>query len=165
MEIDRTYASPNYNDRAFAPYMIVIHYTGRPSCREAIEGWLCNPEKQVSSHYVIDEDGNIYQLVDEDKRAWHAGVSEWEGERDINSASIGIELQNPGEEFGYRSFPEVQIQALLELLKNITKRIEIKFILGHEDVAPERKIDPGPLFDWHWLAENGVPNIHCEKEQ
>ena len=162
MDIDKTYQSPNYNERKFAPYMIVLHYTGRPSCEEAITGWLCNPEKEVSSHYVINEDGRIYQLVDEDKRAWHAGVSQWEGERDINSASIGIEIHNPGEEFGYRPFPIEQMRAVAALCLDISKRFEIKFILGHEDVAPGRKKDPGDLFDWQWLADNGVSNIHAK---
>lgn len=162
MQINKTYQSPNFNERKFAPYMIVLHYTGRPSCEEAITGWLCNPEKEVSSHYVIDEDGTIYQLVDEDKRAWHAGVSQWGGERDINSASIGIEIQNPGEEFGYRPFPMEQMQAVAQLCKSITQRFEIKYILGHEDVAPGRKKDPGELFDWQWLADQGVENIHAQ---
>ena len=161
MHIDRTYSSPNYNERKLPVTMIVLHYTGRPSCAEAITGWLCNPEKEVSSHYVVDEDGSIFQLVDEAKRAWHAGVSEWQGVTDINSASVGIEMQNPGEEFGYRPFPIDQMKAVAALCKDISSRFEIKVILGHEDVAPNRKADPGPLFDWQWLADNGVPNIHA----
>jgi N-acetylmuramoyl-L-alanine amidase len=141
--------------------MIVLHYTGRPTCAESIE-WLCDPAREVSAHYVVAEDGEIFALVDEDQRAWHAGASEWEGETDINSASIGIEMQNPGAEFGYRPFPEAQMKAVAALCQNITHRFEIKTILGHSDVAPGRKIDPGELFDWQWLADNGVPNIHAK---
>ncbi|MCB1579269.1 MAG: N-acetylmuramoyl-L-alanine amidase [Rhodospirillales bacterium] len=157
------YTSPNYNDRAddCAPSMIVIHYTGMKTAQAALQR-LCNPEAEVSAHYVIDEDGTLYQLVDEDKRAWHAGVSEWEGCTDINSASIGIELVNPGHEFGYHPFPHEQMAALAKLCKDIMSRHEIKTVLGHEDVAPGRKQDPGELFDWFWLDQHGVPNIHSE---
>lgn len=161
--ISKEYTSPNYGQRkeGLQPYMIVLHYTGRPTAREALE-WLCDPEKEVSAHYVIDEDGTTYQLVEEDKRAWHAGVSEWQGETDINSASIGIELVNPGHEFGYRPFPHEQMAALATLCKDIMARHDIQFVLGHEDVAPGRKEDPGELFDWLWLAEHGVPSIHAK---
>ena len=164
MNINKTHSSPNYNERRLgAPNMILLHYTGRPSCEEAITKWLCNPEKEVSAHYVVDEDGTIYQLVDEDKRAWHAGVSEWKGQTDINSLSIGIEIQNPGHEFGYRPFPLAQMESVAALCKNIMERFEIEYVLGHSDVAPERKVDPGELFDWDWLSNRGVPNIHASE--
>ena len=155
------YTSPNFNERIgyVAPTMIVIHYTGMKTAQDALER-LCDPAAEVSAHYVIDEDGTLYQLVEEDKRAWHAGVSEWEGETDINSASIGIELVNPGHEFGYREFPPEQMEALSELCKDIMARHDIGTVLGHSDVAPERKQDPGELFDWGWLAEQGIANIH-----
>lgn len=161
MEINSSYSSSNYNERADSvdPSMIVIHYTGMKNAEVALRR-LCDPIAEVSAHYVIDEDGTLYQLVDEDKRAWHAGVSLWEGETDINSISIGIELVNPGHEFGYREFPLAQMQVLALLCKDIMGRHFIKTVLGHSDVAPGRKIDPGELFDWKWLAENGVSNIH-----
>lgn len=164
--MDTEYKSPNYNDRAgyTKPVMIVVHYTGMKTAKEALER-LCDPEAKVSAHYVIEENGFVHQLVDEDKRAWHAGVSEWEihgaAETDINSASIGIELVNPGHEFGYRPFPHEQMASLAKLCKAIMERYEIEYILGHEDVAPGRKQDPGELFDWLWLAMRGVPNIHA----
>ncbi len=156
------YTSPNFNDRIGddAPEMIVIHYTGMQSAAAALER-LCDPAAEVSAHYVIDEDGVTYKLVEEENRAWHAGVSQWDGERDINSASIGIELVNPGHEFGYRGFPSAQMEALATLCKDIMSRHDIKTVLGHSDVAPERKQDPGELFDWSWLANTGVPNIHA----
>ncbi len=161
MDIDyTTYRSPNFNERApdmkGAPYMIILHYTGRPSAEEAATDWLCNPEKEVSAHYLIDENGAVFNLVDEDKRAWHAGCSYWQGETDINSASIGIEIQNPGEEFGYSAFPNEQIASVIGLCKNITKRFEIKNILAHSDIAPGRKADPGALFPWAELAAHDL---------
>ncbi len=143
--------------------MIVIHYTGMKMAEDALQR-LCNPAAEVSAHYMIDEDGSIYRLVAEDKRAWHAGVSEWDGITDINSVSIGIELVNPGHEFGYREFPPAQMEALAALCKDIVSRHEIKTVLGHSDVAPSRKQDPGELFDWNWLAGQGIPNIHCGEE-
>ena len=159
------YQSPNFNERIDydMPVMIVIHYTGMKSCEEALQR-LCDPEAEVSAHYVIDEDGGVYQLVQESKRAWHAGVSEWaidgKMETDINSASIGIELVNPGHEFGYREFPQAQMEALAKLCKDISARHEIQTVLGHSDVAPGRKQDPGELFNWQWLKNAGVSNIH-----
>ena len=157
------YSSPNYEIRAAEkkPYMIVIHYTGMKTSKEAIER-LCEPSSKVSAHYLVEEDGSVYCLVDEKHRAWHAGVSEWEGETDINSVSIGIELVNPGHEHGYREFPLVQMQALSELCKGIMERHEIEVVLGHSDVAPGRKMDPGELFDWIWLGRSGVENIHSK---
>jgi N-acetylmuramoyl-L-alanine amidase len=108
----------------------------------------------VSCHYLIDEDGQTYGLVPEDKRAWHAGKAHWRGIDDVNSASIGIELANPGHEFGYRPFPEPQMEALLPLMADIVDRYGITRgnIVGHSDVAPARKLDPGELFDWERLA-------------
>lgn len=119
---------------------------------------LCAPTSEVSAHYVIDETGELYSLVPESKRAWHAGVSYWGGETDINSASIGIELVNPGHEFGYRVFPQAQITSLIALCRGLMKRYAIPpaRVLGHSDVAPGRKIDPGELFPWQVLAEQGV---------
>ncbi len=159
--MDSKYKSPNFNERIGydAAVMIVLHYTGMQSAEAALKK-LCDPAAEVSAHYVIDEDGTTYQLVDENKRAWHAGVSEWNGETDINSASIGIELVNPGHEFGYREFPPAQMESLATLCKDIMSRHDIGSILGHSDIAPGRKQDPGELFDWVWLAKAGVPNIH-----
>lgn len=157
MKINNAYKSPNFNDRksAMVPSMIILHYTGRPTGMEAIK-WLCNPEKQVSAHYVVEENGEILQLVAEDKRSWHAGISYWQGETDINSASIGIEIVNPGHEFGYRPFPLAQITAVITLCHAIMRRHNIGHVLAHSDVAPGRKIDPGPLFPWRQLAAEGV---------
>lgn len=157
MIFDKSYRSSNFNDRLLPIDMILIHYTGMKSAKEALER-LCLPESQVSAHYVIGEDGKIYALVDEDKRAWHAGVSCWKNERDTNSRSIGIELVNPGHEFGYRPFPETQINATVELVKDIVARRNIKpsLILGHSDVAPARKTDPGELFPWSLLAKENL---------
>jgi len=150
--------SPNFNDRkSDAVDMLVLHYTGMQSCDAALER-LCDPQAKVSAHYLIDEDGQIYRLVAEEHRAWHAGVSCWASERDVNSRSIGIELVNPGHEFGYRKFPQPQMQALMELCREILTRHPIppQRVLGHSDVAPGRKTDPGELFDWEWLAVQGV---------
>lgn len=147
----------NYQKRpkGKTPYIIVLHYTGMKTMREAKER-LTNPESKVSVHYLIDEDGKRYNLISEDKRAWHAGLSYWNGDEDINSASIGIEIVNPGHEFGYRPFPKAQIKEVLSLCSAIQKRHDIVHVLGHSDVAPERKEDPGELFDWAYLAEGGV---------
>ncbi|WNJ99301.1 N-acetylmuramoyl-L-alanine amidase [Thalassospiraceae bacterium LMO-JJ14] len=152
------YASPNYNSRdGVAPDMLVLHYTGMKNCGDALEK-LCDPEAEVSAHYLIDEDGTVYQLVDEAARAWHAGVASWRGGSNINSRSIGIELVNPGHEFGYRAFPEAQMQALMPLCRDIVARhaIAARNVVGHSDVAPLRKTDPGELFDWARLAAEGI---------
>jgi N-acetylmuramoyl-L-alanine amidase len=149
--------SPNFNERAGAPVdILVLHYTGMPTAEGALKR-LCAAEAKVSAHYTIDEDGTIYRHVAETMRAWHAGVSYWAGERDINARSIGIELVNPGHEFGYRAFPEAQIAALIELGRGIVQRHPIppQRVLGHSDVAPKRKIDPGELFPWQRLAAEG----------
>lgn len=152
MKLLHSYKSPNFTERRGGhekPSMIIIHYTDMKTGKEALER-LCDPASEVSAHYVIEENGDIYQLVDDDKRAWHAGVGEWEGERDINSASIGIELVNPGHSHGYRDFPDAQIDALIELTKDLILKynIPVDRILGHSDVSPGRKIDPGELFPW-----------------
>ena len=151
--------SPNYNNRpAGKPIdMLVLHYTGMPDAEAALKR-LTDPEAQVSSHFLIDEEGKTYRLVDETQRAWHAGVSYWAGERDINGVSIGIELVNPGHDFGYRPFPEAQMAALIALSREILARHDIPAsrVLGHSDVAPGRKIDPGELFDWQRLAKAGI---------
>lgn len=151
--------SPNYNERKAGKIigMLVMHYTGMRDAEAALRR-LTDPEAQVSSHYLIDEAGKVYRLVDEQRRAWHAGVSFWAGERDINSVSIGIELVNPGHEFGYQPFPEGQMAALIDLSRNILarNRIPSSRVLGHSDVAPARKIDPGELFDWQRLAKAGI---------
>lgn len=145
--------SPNWNERKLPVSMVVLHYTGLPTAQEALER-LCDPQAEVSAHYMIDEDGTVTQLVDEDKRAWHAGRSYWRGVTDVNSASIGIELVNPGHEWGYREFPEAQIESLLPLLADIVKRHNIPRanVVGHSDIAPARKADPGELFPWQRLA-------------
>lgn len=150
--------SPNFDERnCRRPVdMVVLHYTGMPTAAAALQR-LSDPESKVSSHYMIDEDGSIYRLVPEDKRAWHAGLAFWRGVRDVNARSIGIELVNPGHEFGYREFPAVQIEALIALLKDISGRYEIMpgNYVGHSDVAPMRKEDPGELFPWRRLHAAG----------
>jgi N-acetylmuramoyl-L-alanine amidase len=151
--------SPNHGPRA-APQridMLVLHYTGMTSARAALDR-LCDPAAEVSAHYLIEEDGTVWQLVEETRRAWHAGRAFWAGETDINSRSIGIELANPGHEYGYLPFPEPQIAALEALSRAILARHAIPpdRILGHSDVAPQRKEDPGELFPWHRLARAGI---------
>jgi len=143
--------SPNHGERKDCdqPDMIVIHYTGMETAEAAVAR-LCDPAPEVSAHYLISEDGQITQMVDETRRAWHAGVSAWEGVTDINSCSIGIELANPGPLLDHPPFPEPQIIALEWLIADIRCRWDIpqSRILGHEQVAPGRKFDPGPKFDW-----------------
>ncbi|HUK09957.1 MAG TPA: N-acetylmuramoyl-L-alanine amidase [Stellaceae bacterium] len=151
--------SPNFNARLVgAPIdMLVLHYTGMRTAEEAIDR-LCDPAAKVSAHYVIDEDGTVWRLVAEENRAWHAGISSWQGTTDVNGASIGIELVNPGHEWGYRDFPEVQMAALEALARGILGRHPIPGdrVVGHSDVAPLRKQDPGERFDWRRLARAGV---------
>jgi N-acetylmuramoyl-L-alanine amidase len=149
--------SPNHDSRGGKPVdMIVLHYTGMKSADESLER-LCDTSAKVSAHYLIEEDSTIWQLVNEDRRAWHAGVAFWAGETDINAISIGIEMQNPGHEHGYRDFPDSQIQALISLLTEIRGRHNVPpfRIVGHSDVAPARKEDPGELFPWERLAGSG----------
>ncbi len=152
--------SPNIDERAGGrpPDMILLHYTGMQTGEVALSR-LTTAASKVSSHYVVFEDGRIVQLVPEEKRAWHAGVSSWAGETDINSRSIGIEIVNPGHEFGYRNFPLRQIAAVISLCKSILTRrgpLSADRILGHSDVAPSRKQDPGEKFPWELLSESGI---------
>ena len=151
--------SPNHDARPTGGIvdMLILHYTGMTS-GEAALARLAAPDAKVSAHYVIEEDGAIWHLVPEDRRAWHAGLAFWAGRRDINAHSIGIELVNPGHEWGYRPFPEPQMAALEALAQDITRRHPIRpeFVLGHSDVAPQRKEDPGELFDWARLARAGI---------
>lgn len=146
--------SPNFDERALPVTMVVLHYTGMPDAASAIAR-LSDPEAKVSAHYVIAEDGQVVRMVDETKRAWHAGKSFWRGITDINSASVGIEIVNPGHEFGYRPFPVAQIDALIPLMQEITLRYRITRgnVVGHSDIAPARKDDPGELFPWERLAK------------
>ena len=147
--------SPNFDERDQAVSMIVLHYTGMRDAKSAIAR-LRDPESKVSCHYLVDEDGRVLRMVAEDKRAWHAGRSWWRGIQDVNGASIGIEIVNPGHEFGYRPFPREQMEALVPLLAEIVARHQIPpaNVVGHSDVAPARKQDPGELFDWAQLAKH-----------
>ena len=151
--------SPNCGERNAGGRidMLVLHYTGMQSAGAALAR-MCDPAAKVSAHYCIDEDGNIFRLVDEDRRAWHAGVSYWRGRADVNARSIGIELVNPGHEFGYREFPEPQMAALIALCGDVLSRHAIapRNVVGHSDIAPSRKTDPGELFDWQRLAGEGI---------
>ncbi len=151
--------SPNHDERAGgAPDMILLHYTGMQAGDAALAR-LTAPDSKVSAHYVVFEDGRIVQCVPEDRRAWHAGISSWVGESDINSRSIGIEIVNPGHEFGYRDFPLRQVAAVISLCKSIIKRrgpISPERVLAHSDVAPGRKQDPGERFPWALLSESGI---------
>jgi N-acetylmuramoyl-L-alanine amidase len=150
--------SPNHDPRAEGPIdILVMHYTGMRTAEEALQR-LCDPEAKVSSHYTVDRDGTIYQHVSEERRARHAGVSYWAGVRDVNSRSIGIEIVNPGHEFGYIPFAEPQIESVIALSQGILSRhaISASRVVGHSDVAPNRKQDPGELFPWAQLAENGI---------
>ncbi len=146
-------SSPNWSERMLPVSMIVLHYTGMESGAAALER-LRDPEAGVSAHYLVEEDGRIFRLVDEEKRAWHAGKAHWRGIKDVNSASVGIEIVNPGHDHGYREFPEAQMSALIPLVADIKARHGITRgnVVGHSDVAPARKQDPGELFNWHALA-------------
>ena len=147
----------HYEDRAkgVKPSIIIMHYTGMETMTAARER-LTDPTSKVSAHYLVDTNGTVFDLVPEDKRAWHAGLSFWHGETDINSHSIGVEMVNTGHEFGYKPFPDAQMQAVLTLCHGIQSRHKIEHVLGHSDIAPERKKDPGELFNWEWLAGQGV---------
>lgn len=149
--------SPNHNARKLPISMLVLHYTGMETGALALDR-LCDPEAGVSAHYVLEEDGTVYQLVEEDRRAWHAGVSEWNGLSDVNSASVGIEIVNGGHDFGLPDFPDAQINALIPLCKAIIDRHNIlpRNLVGHSDIAPERKEDPGEKFPWSGLAAAGI---------
>lgn len=151
--------SPNIGPRRAAarPEMIILHYTGMGSAERAC-AWLCDPASGVSCHYLVDEAGRVTQMVDEAMRAWHAGVSSWKGQDDVNSRSIGIEIHNPGHGLGYPDFPEAQMQAVTGLCGAILRRHAIRpeMVLAHSDVAPGRKIDPGEKFDWRGLHRAGI---------
>jgi len=155
--------SPNHGERRPGKSpgnpidMLVLHYTGMKSAAAALAR-LCDPLAQVSAHYLVDEHGLVYRLVPEDRRAWHAGVGQWAGDTDVNSRSIGIELANPGHEHGYRDFSDAQIVALIDLARGILVRhpIPAHRVLGHSDVAPARKTDPGERFPWARLAVEGI---------
>ena len=153
--IHRENLSPNCDARALPVSIVVLHYTGMQTGAEAEER-LVDPQAKVSAHYLIGEDGEVVRLVPEDRRAWHAGRGYWRGLTDVNSASVGIELVNPGHEWGYRAFPRAQMEALLPLLARIVKTHDIPRanVVGHSDVAPARKDDPGELFDWPLLARH-----------
>ena len=155
--------SPNFDTRPAGTGgettvdMLVFHYTGMKDAEAAL-ACLCDPAAKVSAHYVIDEAGTVFALVDEECRAWHAGVSSWRGRGDVNGHSLGIELVNPGHEFGYRAFADAQMMALEDLARDILARHAIppRNVVGHSDVAPRRKRDPGELFDWTRLAAGGI---------
>jgi len=151
--------SPNFDERpSDTPIdILLLHYTGMETGAAAVAR-LCDANARVSSHYTVDEDGTIFAHVPEECRAWHAGVSYWAGARDINGRSVGIEIVNPGHEFGYRSFPGAQIEAVIHLSREIVARHSIPAarVLGHSDVAPARKIDPGELFPWGALSIAGI---------
>ena len=154
--------SPNHSDRGAAPNarpinMLVLHYTGMQSAAAALDR-LCDQAARVSSHYLVEEDGTMWRLVSEARRAFHAGVSCWQGEADLNWVSIGVEIVNPGHEWGYRPFPEPQMAAVELLCRDILSRHSIPpyRIVGHSDIAPDRKSDPGELFDWPRLARAGI---------
>lgn len=151
--------SPNCNARrgTDVPSLLVLHYTGMKTADEALAR-MCDPVAEVSAHYMVDEDGSVTQMVDDESRAWHAGVSHWAGEADVNSHSIGIEIVNLGHEFGYRPFSEVQIAAVMALSKSLIQRHNISplGVVAHSDIAPDRKTDPGELFPWQRLANEGI---------
>ncbi len=148
--------SPNFDARTAPPDMIILHYTGMQT-GEAALARLRDPVAKVSSHYMVEEDGRVFALVPETRRAWHAGVSFWKGETGLNGVSIGVEIVNPGHEWGYRPFPDAQIDSVLALLADIRGRwmVSNDRILGHSDIAPARKDDPGELFPWARLAAAG----------
>ena len=154
--------SPNHNARKLPVSLLVLHYTGMESGAAALER-LTDPSAEVSAHYLVEEDGRIFQLVEESERAWHAGVGEWQGITDVNSASIGIEIVNgghdyPNEDGSLPEFPDVQVNALIPLCKQIITRHGIKpsGVVGHSDIAPARKDDPGEAFPWKGLAAAGI---------
>jgi N-acetylmuramoyl-L-alanine amidase len=154
--------SPNFGERkpvggVTGVSTVVLHYTGMKRPEDALAR-LADPSAEVSAHYVVDDEGLIYRMVAEECRAWHAGVAYWKGDRDLNSISIGIEITNPGHDYGYRDFPAKQIAAVDALVRDIMERhrLEPSAVIGHSDIAPGRKIDPGELFPWQHLAQNGV---------
>ena len=156
---DRVVPTPNHGDRRDGPRadILLLHYTGMQSGQAALDR-LCDPIAKVSSHYMVFENGAIVQMVPEARRAHHAGASLWHGDDDINSRSIGIEIENPGHEFGYPDYPKAQVHAVIELCRDIIARRKIPpdYVLGHSDVAPTRKQDPGEKFPWAQLHRSGV---------
>ena len=157
--VTRVSPSPNFGERRspFRPNILILHYTGMATGEAALR-WLCDPASQVSCHYLIEVDGAIIQLVAEERRAWHAGAGVWKGERDINSASIGIEIVNAGHDGGCPPFPRAQIEATIALCRDICDRrgIRPERVLAHSDIAPKRKRDPGETFPWDRLQREGV---------
>ncbi|MCD6035522.1 MAG: N-acetylmuramoyl-L-alanine amidase [Rickettsiales bacterium] len=152
--------SSNFDDRpkGYPINTLVLHYTGMPEAIQALAR-MCDPAFKVSAHYMVDEDGTVTQLVEEGKRAWHAGKSYWRGYEKLNDLSIGIEIVNPGHEWGYQPFPKEQMEAVITLCKGILSRhpkIEPRNVIAHSDIAPDRKEDPGELFEWPWLANEGI---------
>lgn len=154
--------SPNHDSRGEPPNvrpinMLVLHYTGMQSAAAALDR-LCDPAARVSSHYVVEEDGTLWRLVPELRRAFHAGISCWQGERDLNWVSIGVEIVNPGHEWGYRAFPDAQMAVVERLCRDLLARYRIPpyRVVGHSDIAPDRRSDPGELFDWRRLAAAGI---------
>jgi N-acetylmuramoyl-L-alanine amidase len=150
--------SPNHDSRGDAEIdLLVLHYTGMQTGAEALAR-LRDEEAKVSAHYLVEEDGRIFSLVDEERRAWHAGISHWAGVDNVNDNSIGIEVVNPGHEWGYRAFPQAQVDALLYLVEKICvgHKIPSSRVVGHSDVAPMRKEDPGELFPWDQLARTNL---------
>jgi N-acetylmuramoyl-L-alanine amidase len=165
--------SPNVAARGDPPRvdMLVLHYTGMRNAAAALDR-LCDPAARVSAHYVVEEDGAIWRLVPETHRAFHAGLSCWEGERDLNLVSIGIEIVNPGHEWGYRQFTDPQMASVERLCVDILSRhpIPAHRVVGHSDIAPDRKTDPGELFDWRRLAHAGIgiwpePRSYCSRSE
>ena len=154
--------SPNFGERrdGLKPDIIILHYTAMETGIGA-EDWLCNPASEVSAHYLVHEDGRIVQMVREGDRAWHAGAGSWQGQIDVNSRSIGIEIANPGHRFGYPDFPAKQIDAVIALCRGIVARHAIgpERVLAHSDVAPGRKIDPGEKFPWAALHAAGIGHL------
>lgn len=158
--IIRSLPSPNHGPRepGTTVDMLVLHYTGMRTARAALDR-MTDPAAEVSAHYCVEEDGRVLRLVEESRRAWHAGISWWRGRTDVNNRSIGVEIVNPGHEFGYRPFPDAQMAAVEVLCRDILARhpaIAPRDVVGHADVAPWRKEDPGELFDWPRLAAAGV---------
>jgi len=157
--ISKKYKSPNFSKRKDVGLLdtIIIHYTGMQNANAALS-YLCNEESKVSAHYFINEEGQIYQLVDDCNVAWHAGVSKWLKRKNLNDTSIGIELVNPGHEYGYKAFSEEQYKSLEQLITLLFNKYNIKKdrVLGHSDIAPSRKSDPGENFDWHRLSIKGL---------
>jgi N-acetylmuramoyl-L-alanine amidase len=150
--------SPNFNERLHPLDMLVLHYTGMENGPAALDRLRGPKEPRVSAHYMVEEDGSVFALVAEDKRAWHAGRSSWQGQEDLNSRSVGIEIVNGGHDYGLPPYPDIQIAAVIELCQGILARWPIPptRVVAHSDIAPGRKEDPGELFPWKRLADAGV---------